>query len=927
MIPFLDRIADRLLRKFPKGMDGIAVVVPSRRGIVFLREYLSRKIKDPVFLPDFYSIEDFIEKLSGLQVLDNISLQFRLYKAYSSTYQNDALPFDDFLNWGSILLNDFNDIDRNLVDAESIYSNITNVKELENWSIEDWSLSDSSLSSLQSNYVDFFSSMYGCYTSFKENLLQHNLAYQGLAYRTASNNIKNTSLEWSKVWFVGLNALTLSEQEIINYLKEIDVARIFWDADEYYYNNNNHEAGSFLRVQREQWKEIDFKGVGNYYSIPKQSFNVIACPNNICQTKAASELVMNFTKEDLENNHTAIVLADELLLFPLLGNLPSNVKSLNVTMGSPLKNTTLYSFIDLIFTMQINLLKYNKNAFFYKDILDVIEHPYFMKLGEEGYGFSSFIKKENILFINDILINKYFTSKKCIGFFDAWGTTSKAILFLEELLCLLASSTINSKATIESEVLARFNSVMLILTSVIDDADFDISLKTLQSVFSQLVSQEIIPFHGEPLKGLQLMGILETRTLDFKNVIILSVNEGILPKGRTNNSFIPYDIKKYFGLPTYAENDAVFSYHFYRILQRAQNVSLLYNSETDDMGSGERSRFITQLLSEYHFTDIDTMFYNYKDLDLSINSNKSIVIKNEGLLESIKEWSRNGVSPSALNLYKKCSLSFYYRYLAKIRVENQIEEHIDASTIGSIVHNALDMYYPYGILTSDIIKKIRPNIIEKIEKDFQNYFSESKINEGKNYLSLQIAQKLTNDFLAYESKLIVEKEEKKINIVEKEVGLSFCISVEDVVFNLIGNIDRIDIYEEQLRIIDYKTGNVKQDDLIFDDYSELTNKYSKEKAFQLLMYAFLYLSNNPKELNKEVIAGNFSFKNLKDGLIKVAKRSREVGSIPLIINSNVLSQFQDQVEKILFDIMNNDFTHSEDDRLCASCEYNKICNK
>ena len=363
MIPFLEKIADRLLHKFPDNMENLAIILPSKRAVVFLKHYLSKKIERPVFLPDFYSIEEFIESLSGLQVLDNISLQFRLYETYLRFPPKQKDTFDNFLRWSNVLIHDFNDIDRNLIDAKSIYTNLTKVKELESWSVEDWSFSNSSLTNMQLDYINFFESMLDWYNDFSCSLLEDNLAYQGLAYKTAAQKIRSLEIRWDKVWFVGLNALTNSEQEIIDYLKKEDLARVFWDADKFYYDNPLHEAGSFLREQRERWSEIDFKGVGDYYQIKKDKFNVIACPKNISQAKVAAEVITSLSQDDLENSRTAIVLADENILYPVLHNLPSQVKQLNVTMGSPIKNTPLFAFVDLLFSVQINVKKYKKGMF------------------------------------------------------------------------------------------------------------------------------------------------------------------------------------------------------------------------------------------------------------------------------------------------------------------------------------------------------------------------------------------------------------------------------------------------------------------------------------------------------------------------------------------------------------------------------------
>jgi ATP-dependent helicase/nuclease subunit B len=929
MMPFLAKIADRLLSKFPDSMEGIAVVLPSKRAVVFLKHYLSQKIKQPIFLPDFYSIEEFTEKLSGLTVLDNISLQFKLYQSYLAFPPKKVDSFDDFLRWSNVLLHDFNEIDRNLVDAKSVYTNLKEVKELEGWSVENWSLAEENLSDMQTDYISFFEGMLGWYSHFNASLFSKQLAYQGMAYKLAAKNISTAQVKWDKVWFVGLNALTKSEQEIIDYLKKEDIARVFWDADSFYYDNPQHEAGSFLREQRAKWSEIDFKGVGNYYGVKKENFSVVACPKNITQAKVAAEVIKGFDKSDLDNSNTAIVLADEALLFPVLYNLPSEIKQLNVTMGSPLKNTTLFALVEAIFKLQIHALKYNRKAFYYKDVIAVVEHPYFSKITktEQTIVFKRFVAKSNIVFVTQHNIDSYFKDSSSVKLiFQLWDGIDDALQTFTQLIEELKLPLVGKKGSIESEILATFYNSLAILKNLISENKFEIELKTLQVIMQQLVAKESIPFKGEPLKGVQLMGILESRTLDFKNVIMLSVNEGKLPKGKSINSFIPYDMKRYFKLPTYTESDAVFSYHFYRLLQRANNITLIYNSETDDFGTGEKSRFITQLLSEY---DGEIKELVYKGEDLEISNSPAITIKNQGLEKEIEAWAKKGVSPSALNKYTNCSLSFYYHYLAKIRLDDEVDEYADASTMGTAIHDALEKYYPLGVLTEKIIKENTTSIIKQIKDNFVSALSKQGMQEGKNYLSLQIARKLTKDFLKLEQKLLKEAavNYKQIKVVGKEVGLSHDLLVDGLNFNLIGKADRVDFEGDMLRIIDYKTGRVEETEVLFTEYDELTTNRKKAKAFQLLMYAYLFLKMNPQYIGFDVIAGNFSFKNLKPGLIKVSKKIGTRQKEVISIEANVLSEVEGQLEFILSQIKNDDFSQTTDVKACEWCDYKSVCKR
>ncbi len=426
MIPFLEKISERLLSKFPNNLHNVKVVLPSKRASIFLKSHISKKINKAVFLPEIISIEDFLIKISDLQILDNISLQFMLYEIYSTKKGNSAESFDEFINWSNIVLNDFNEIDKNLIDPQMIFMNLKQAKDLDKWLLDDWSFSESKLSKMQDDYISFYEGMYEWYDLFQKKLLSENLAYQGLAYRIAYEKIDQYSLNADQIWFVGLNALTKSEQNIIDYFKQKDIARVFWDADEFYYENTIHEAGDFLRRQRNKWHEIDFNGVGNYWSVKKDQFNIIECPKNIAQVKVAGEILSKIKEDELSD--TAVVLSDESLLLPLLHHLPSNVKKLNVTMGSPIKETVLFSFLQSLFKMQINAHEYNKQSLYYKDVLEVIEHSVFLNLTTKNISIKikEFVIKNKIIFFDSKTIELLF-SKDDLSIFLLYGAHQKML--------------------------------------------------------------------------------------------------------------------------------------------------------------------------------------------------------------------------------------------------------------------------------------------------------------------------------------------------------------------------------------------------------------------------------------------------------------------------------------------------------------------
>ena len=919
MKPFLEKIAERLIRKFPENLDSISVVLPSKRSVVFLKNYLSTKISKPIFLPMFFSIEEFIENISGLKVLDNVSLQFYLYQSYLDSSKGKVDSFSEFLDWGNVLLQDFNDIDTNMVDSKSLFTNITNIKELDNWELEQWSFANKKLTDSQKNYMEFFASLHEIYKNFKQKLISKNYAYQGLANFIAAEKIKDIHIEWNRVWFVGLNALTKSQHLIIDDLKERDVARVFWDADKYYFDNPEHEASYFLKQQKHKWSEIDFEGIGDYMSFPKNKFQVISCPQNIAQAQVMSKVLSALTDDDLHNSKTAIILADEGLLFPVLNNIPKEVKKLNVTMGSPFKITPFFSFINNFLLLKIKSIRNKKNGFYYKDLFLLLDDPYFKKLvdSQSLKKIKGYIINNNLIFINENEIFNFLDRETFQSIFTIDTDVNDTILQIKLIISLLMKCFIRDKSIIDIEVLMSFSQSIEVVQRLFSDFNFNLDLTTLLSIIERVVSKEIIPFKGEPLEGVQLMGILESRALDFENIIILGVNEGILPKGKIINSLIPYELKRFFKIPSYLERDAIFSYHFYRILQRAKNITLTYNSSLDDFGVGEKSRFITQLLSEYKTSKIDEFIFY--DNDIRLDPIKPFIISSNSINEEILKWASNGVSPTAINMYKLCSIEFYFHYLLKIREPIQIDEYADNSLMGSAIHNFLEVFYPTDSITTKNFLNYEDKIRDSLNSFYKKHLSANNFNKGKNYLSLKVAEKLLKDFIIYEEELL---KENNIQILYKEKELILDFKVNEYNFKLIGNIDRIDLFNNSLRIIDYKSGkNNSNSELVFSDWDEVSDNPKKDKVFQLLMYSYLFLKNNPRFLNTNIIVGIYFLRDLKKGLVPLQKKGG------FKFDNDFIKNFEIQLHRIFERMIKDDFKENDDYKLCEFCNSLEITGR
>ena len=916
--PFLEHIAQQILDK--GNTDRLTVVLPSKRAIVFLKHFLSKYISGPIWLPKIYSIEDFITELSGLQTIDNLSLQFRLYKIFDAKrpdYNDDN--FEQFLKWSQTILYDFNEMDRYLVDPKSLLTNLRDIKEL-----EQWSLNSAELTPFQEKYIQFFSFLYDWYKSFRASLLKENLAYQGLAYRQAAESIVNLKHNFDEVWFVGLNALTTAENRIINHFVTNKKATLFWDADEYYVEDDKHEAGLFLRQHFQQWGNTK---LSSFFENNK-TINIIGCAKNVGQALTAGNLLANFPNEDLTDSQTALVLADENLLFPMLNNLPDSIQSVNITMGAPIRSTPLFSLFDLIFKTQIKKQQHGKNKFHSKDIQKLLRNPYLSRLLKSSklMSINRYLNKKNIVFVSTSYLKKVVNDDSQWNIlnyiFSDWSDTKFAIHNIKLLLDKLKNQLVKQEASVESEILFSFYKSIQILQNHLFDFTEEIDLKTLRAIFFQIIGNESIAFMGEPLKGLQMMGVLETRTLDFKNVIIMSVNEEKLPAGKSINSFIPFVLKKHFQMPTHEERDAIFGYHFYRLLQRAENVSLIYNTQNDDFGSGEKSRFITQIINE-----LDHLQINKKILRSEVNRVNSIepiiIDKSDSIKRKVKEWAAKRVSPSALSTFINCRLQFYFKYIAKIFPQDEIKEFMEANSFGTTIHEALcEAYTPHlnVNLRPQLLDEIKSATLMAITKGFQKELGE-RINHGKNHLLYKVAQQLTSNYFDAENRFLSECKEAFF-VTDVERSLSHSLNINGIDFNLFGNVDRVDKVGESVRIIDYKSGKVEQNELSFKSFDELRENPKKAKAFQLMTYAYLYAKSLMNITS--FTAANYSFRNLDDGPIFVI-----LNKTKLKIDELAIQKFEEELKILLSTILDdeNEFYPTENKDACQWCDFKSVCGR
>jgi len=760
-----------------------------------------------------------------------------------------------------------------LVDTKEIFVYIRDIERLKKWSVS----GTFTETEFMKDHYSFLEKLNNFYPPLYQFLLEKKIGYQGLMYREACSNIEGYIEEnvHKKFFFIGFNALNKAEEFLFQKVLETNNSDIYWDLDEVFFNTN-HQAGTFIRKYKKEWKYYEknpLKTLSNSFSGPK-NIQIIGASKNTTQIKYAGEILENFT--DFKN--TALILADETLLPITLNSLPKNINAINITMGYPLKDiptTSLLFSIFQLFVSQEKLQKTIVNEFYHKDVVRFLKHQSVYKLlSDENSAlvdnFTEEIGKENLIFISkaqieSILIDTIASVKSGISaIFNSYTTINE---FLDRILNLIALLK-EDVTTLEKEYLFRFYTAFTQLKTLQTEYEYFTDLKTLSLFFKQLISSETLSFQGEPLRGLQLMGMLETRVLDFENIILTSTNEGILPASSQQNSFIPFDVKIEFGLPTFKEKDAIFSYHFFRLLQRAKNVFILYNTEHDDFGSGEKSRFVTQL--EMMRDDII-----YKNISPKVIPSKTAlkeIPKNEVTFERLKELAKKGISPSALTNYLYNPISFYKQKILKIKEFDDVEETVAFNTLGTVVHEALDeLYTPFvgRFLSEENVSKMEKEANNLVIKHFKIQFKNGDISTGKNRLIYEVANRFVSNFLLKEKELLKDKK-NKLKIIATEENLSAEITIEGIDFpvKLHGQVDRVDELNGVLRIIDYKTGMVSSTNLRVPEFENLRDE-KHLKAIQVLLYAYLFTKSKNYNFNQPLEAGIYSFKNLNSGFLPI----------------------------------------------------------
>ncbi|OWP84407.1 hypothetical protein BWK59_05480 [Flavobacterium davisii] len=916
MITFLDKLTLFLFNTHSSDLENIVIVLPNKRASVFLLDKIKQHFSQYAFAPIIISIEEFVQDLAGIRPLDNIELLFAFYDTYLEiTPIDERQDFEQFSNWAKILLQDFNEIDRYLIKPHYVFSYLKEIEVLKRWNLEPHQKTE-----LIHKQILFWEKVPHYYEMYYESLLSKGVGYQGLIYKEAVQNLEffAQQLKAKKIIFAGFNALNQAEEKIIQHLVAIDKAEILWDIDRVFLNDPQHDAGLFIRRFKNQW--------GHYKSNPldwivdefsqKKKIEIIGSSKSIGQSKIVSNIIQNILNEDPNSlNKVALVLGDENLLIPTLHSLPEGVSSLNITMGYSARNNPIQILLNKLFRMHTNAIQRNPNSyvFYYKDILDVLSNP-IIESFVKAKDLIQIIKKNNLTFITQERLLVLHTNPSDLFnlLFERWD--EKALVIAQRLGgILLHIKQCLSDNTAEDKITKTFlyaiYKVINKLISYCEKNDFVQSPAALYSIYKQIIDLAEVSFEGEPLSGLQIMGVLESRVLDFETVIITSMNEGKFPAGKATNSFIPYDVKREIGLPTFKEKDAIYTYHFYHLLLRAKNIFLIYNTENDGLDGGEKSRFITQLQVEKQ-SKHQLVFKTMQPEIPTIAYQPIRIDKSEVVMQRLYEIaSVKGFSPSALTAYIRNPIQFYFQRVLSIKESEEVEENIALNTLGTIIHQTLEeLYKPYlnEYLTEKTIQKMASLVDDEVYKQFKLVYKEGEVQKGKNLLAYEVAKRNVSNFLKQEKSSVQQGD--AIKVLKLETTLS--VEIKDprlpYILKLSGNVDRIEIRNNVVRIVDYKTGKVEANSLKITSWEGLTTDLKNEKIIQLLCYALMY-QQELKELPMEV--GIISFKNMKAGFMPFGFKVEK--ELKTHITSEILENFKTELIQLILEILNPELAFEE----------------
>ncbi|MCK5136950.1 MAG: PD-(D/E)XK nuclease family protein [Bacteroidales bacterium] len=951
MQPILESLAIHLIQTSGHDLGDCRIILPNRRSGLFLQRHLARHSHDVRWSPRIYAINDFISEISLLKTTDPIELLFILYDIYEGCVEHPE-PFDEFYFWGEIMLNDFDELDKYLVDANMLFSNIIDLKDIEEplagldeeqiaFIRQFWTgFHEGDRTPEKDKFLDMWKLLPLLYHRLREQLESMGQGYPGMQYREITERIENNGILVpgdNRTVIAGFNALNGCEKRFFSWLKKHG-AEFYWDYDHQYTDDKTMEAGRFLKENLELFPEHskleDFRGLER-----EKQIRIFELPTDVLQAKTVHKILEREDRTAVQDcTDTAVVLCDEELLMPVIMSLPQALGELNVTMGYPMKNTPVFSFIDTLLHMQqnIRLSREGRVQFYHKDVASILLHPYMRDVDvASNHTLLHEIAESNLIQVDRELFKGELERK----IFFQVESALELVVYLRKIFLHILETLSSQKERMHQELDREFIFQLLIHLNKLENLIASrpaVTIAILARLFRKLLSGLRVPFEGEPLSGLQLMGILETRLLDFKHVILLSLNEDVMPRSHAGQSYIPYTLRIGFRMPAREDMDAIYAYYFHRLLQRAEKIDLLYNSKSEGVRTGEMSRYLYQLIYSHGIqVTRPGMEVMAKEIPpLVIPHTRDIGHKLDNY--RIDREGERYLSPSAINTFIDCSLKFYLRYLAGIGEPDEVQEEIDAAGFGTVVHESIRILYTditdrnQGNITREELEKLGTSgQPEKVLREVflaHHYRGRKKIAiEGRNIIifrvMLRYLGKIIETDLNYVPFRLVSAESTYKRDLEIKVGeRAFKI-------RLGGKIDRVDHVEGSYRVIDYKTGNNRTGFSNLEGLFDGSLSSRNGAAFQTLFYAWLVSEGYP---GAQISPGLYIMKELYrkdfDPCLTMGSHHHRTRIDSFTeLESDFIAQLGDVIGS-MFD-PGTSFIQTGNESRCRYCDFAAICNR
>lgn len=959
MESFLKLVAADLYKHTEGNLAHTAVVFPNKRAGLFFNEYLAQESDSPIWSPAYVSISELFRSLSPWEVGDPVKLVCELYKIFRRETQSTE-TLDDFYFWGEMLISDFDDADKNRVDTDKLFSNLQDLRNI----MDDYTFIDDEQeeairqffqnfsierrTALKERFISLWNVLGNIYKGFRESLVSQNIAYEGMMYRHVIEHLDVDKLPYEKYVFVGFNVLNKVEHTLFTQLKDAGKAVFYWDYDEFYMKENRqavtHEAGEFIRRNLRDFPSPLSGELFKNLSKPKEVHYIASSTENAQARYLPQWIRNNLTTPEKE---TAVVLCNEALLQPVLHSLPAEVKHVNITMGFPLSQTPVYSFLIALLELHTHGFNFKSGRYTFQSVVTLLKHPYTRQLTGQAELLEKELTRNNRFYPlpgelgKDEFLTRLFTPLS--------GNLNLCIRLSETLQQVASIYQANTSGTEDTDAFNQLyrESLFKAYTTInrfrtlIEEDELTVQSETFRRLLVKVLSTTNIPFHGEPAIGMQVMGVLETRNLDFRHLVLLSVNEGQLPKSGGDSSFIPYNLRKAFGMTTIEHKIAVYAYYFYRLLQRAERITLIYNTSSDGLNRGEWSRFMLQFLIEWPHP-ITRQFLEAGQSpqgtsSITVEKTPDVMRQMQSLFD-VRANPKAKFSPSALNYYLDCPLKFYYRYVAGLSAPDEVSAEIDSATFGSIFHYAAEHIYKdlttHGkVINKEALETLLRNDVklqDYVDTAFKKLFFNVPQNEKPEYNGVQL---INSAVIARYLKQLLQNDLRyaPFTFIASEMEVDEPIDIQTpkgVIKSRIGGIiDRMDSKDGTLRIVDYKTGG-DADTPPHVESLFIPDKKRSNYVFQTFLYAAIMCRKQPTmKIAPALLYIHRAATETYSPVIQMGEPRKPKEAVEDF--SKYEKEYRERLQGLLEEIFNPEksFTQTEIIEKCTYCDFKALCKR